>query len=79
MTISQKPQEIPKAYEPGAVEQRLYRTWEERGYFTPSLDPDKEPFVIIMPPPNVTGSLHLGHGITARAARRPNSLASNAG
>ncbi len=65
MTISQKPQEIPKAYEPAAVEQRLYRTWEERGYFTPSPDPDKEPFVIIMPPPNVTGSLHLGHGITA--------------
>ncbi|PZC48176.1 MAG: valyl-tRNA synthetase [Chloroflexi bacterium] len=65
MTTSQKPQEIPKAYEPNTVEQRLYQNWEERGYFTPSPDPDKEPFVIIMPPPNVTGSLHLGHGITA--------------
>ncbi|MBI4282460.1 MAG: valine--tRNA ligase [Chloroflexi bacterium] len=57
--------EIPKAYEPKTVEQRLYRSWIEGGYFTPKIDPSKKPFVIIMPPPNVTGELHLGHALTA--------------
>ncbi|HEX6122380.1 MAG TPA: valine--tRNA ligase, partial [Ktedonobacterales bacterium] len=60
--------QIPKTYEPGAVEQRLYRWWEESGYFKPRENPDdldRQPFVISMPPPNVTGALHLGHAITA--------------
>ena len=60
--------QIPKAYEPQAVEQRLYRWWEENGYFKPRenpQDPGRKPFVISMPPPNVTGALHLGHAITA--------------
>src|SRR6185312_6959370 len=60
--------QIPKTYEPGAVEQRLYRWWEESGYFKPRenpSDPNRQPFVISMPPPNVTGALHLGHAITA--------------
>jgi valyl-tRNA synthetase len=56
---------IPKAYEPQTVEQRLYRWWEESGYFRPRPNPDRIPFVISMPPPNVTGALHLGHAITA--------------
>ncbi len=56
---------IPKAYEPSTVEQRLYRWWEESGYFKPRPNPDRRPFVISMPPPNVTGALHLGHAITA--------------
>jgi valyl-tRNA synthetase len=56
---------IPKAYDPQAVEQRLYRWWEESGYFRPRPNPDRAPFVISMPPPNVTGALHLGHAITA--------------
>ncbi|HEX6820064.1 MAG TPA: class I tRNA ligase family protein, partial [Ktedonobacterales bacterium] len=57
---------IPRAYEPQAVEQRLYAWWEENGYFKPrpSRNPDRRPFVISMPPPNVTGALHLGHAIT---------------
>ncbi|GAC1451817.1 MAG: hypothetical protein PVSMB4_11920 [Ktedonobacterales bacterium] len=56
---------IPKAYDPQTVEQRLYRWWEESGYFKPRPNPDRTPFVISMPPPNVTGALHLGHAITA--------------
>jgi len=57
--------EMPKTYDPRSAEQRLYAWWEEKGYFTPKIDPIKEPFVISMPPPNVTGELHLGHAITA--------------
>ncbi|MFC1993467.1 valine--tRNA ligase [Chloroflexota bacterium] len=56
--------EMPKAYEPGKVEAKWYKFWLEKGYFTPKIDPDKEPFVIIMPPPNVTGELHIGHALT---------------
>jgi valyl-tRNA synthetase len=57
--------EMPKAYEPGKVEQKWYKLWLEKGYFTPKIDPKKKPFVIIMPPPNVTGELHIGHALTA--------------
>jgi len=57
--------EMPKAYEPGKVEQKWYRFWLEKGYFTPKIDHQKKPFVIIMPPPNVTGELHIGHALTA--------------
>jgi valyl-tRNA synthetase len=57
--------EIPKAYEPGKIEERWYDFWLKHGYFTPKIDPDKKPFVIIMPPTNVTGELHLGHALTA--------------
>ncbi|MFO8010688.1 MAG: valine--tRNA ligase [Dehalococcoidia bacterium] len=62
---SEKLSQIPKAYEPGKVEGKWYRFWMERGYFTPSIDPSRKPFVIIMPPPNVTGELHVGHALTA--------------
>jgi valyl-tRNA synthetase len=57
--------EMPKAYESGKVERKWYRFWLEKGYFTPKIDPKKKPFVIIMPPPNVTGELHVGHALTA--------------
>ncbi|MDA0988607.1 MAG: valine--tRNA ligase [Chloroflexi bacterium] len=60
--------EIPKAYDPKAVEQRLYQSWMDGGYFTPRIDHSKEPFVIIMPPPNVTGELHVGHALQATLA-----------
>jgi valyl-tRNA synthetase len=56
--------EIAKAYDPKQVEDKWYRFWLERSYFTPEIDPDKKPFVIIMPPPNITGELHLGHALT---------------
>jgi valyl-tRNA synthetase len=56
---------LPKAYEPQAVESKWYRFWEEGGYFKPGGDVTRPTFVISMPPPNVTGALHLGHAITA--------------
>jgi valyl-tRNA synthetase len=56
-------EEMPKAYEPGKVEQKWYDFWMEKGYFTPKIDWKQKPFVIIMPPPNVTGELHLGHAL----------------
>ena len=56
--------EMPRAYSPKDVEEPLNRFWMEKGYFTPEVDPSKKPFVVIMPPPNVTGDLHLGHALT---------------
>ncbi len=56
---------LPKTYEPQAVEGKWYRFWEEGGYFKPRPNNARKPFVICMPPPNVTGALHLGHAITA--------------
>jgi valyl-tRNA synthetase len=57
------PTEIPKVYSPAEVENRLYREWETKGYFHAERDPDKEPFTIVIPPPNVTGALHIGHAL----------------
>ena len=57
--------EIPKAYKAADVEGRIYDFWTDGGYFTPRIDRSKQPFVAIMPPPNVTGELHLGHALTA--------------
>jgi len=57
--------DIPKAYEPGKIEKKWYDFWLSQGYFIPGVDRDKKPFVIIMPPTNVTGELHLGHALTA--------------
>jgi valyl-tRNA synthetase len=55
--------EIPKAYEPGKIEKKWYDFWLKQGYFSPEIDPNKKPFVIVMPLPNVTGDLHLGHAL----------------
>ncbi len=55
--------EIPSAYDPSRVEGEWYRTWEERKYFHAEPDPDREPFTMVIPPPNVTGSLHMGHAL----------------
>ena len=55
--------EIPSAYNPATVEQRLYQNWLDKGYFAAKVDPNKQPFTIIMPPPNVNGELHLGHAL----------------
>ncbi|MCJ7670092.1 MAG: class I tRNA ligase family protein, partial [Dehalococcoidia bacterium] len=57
--------EIPSAYEPGKIEKKWYDFWLKQGYFSPKIDHRKKPFVIIMPPTNVTGELHLGHALTA--------------
>ncbi len=58
-----EPIEMPKAYDPHSVEERLYDWWEQRGYFQPRIDPKKKPFVISIPPPNITGELHHGHAM----------------
>jgi len=55
--------DLPKAYDFKDTEQRLYAWWEKSGYFKPKIDKSKKPFVISIPPPNVTGELHLGHAM----------------
>ena len=61
MTVQTHPRkDLPKAYDPRAVEQRCYGMWEQGRYFTPKVDRDREPFTITMPPPNVSGDLHIG-------------------
>jgi valyl-tRNA synthetase len=55
--------ELPKTYDPSQVEERLYRCWEEGQFFHARVNPDRKPFTIVIPPPNVTGSLHAGHAL----------------
>ncbi len=59
--------EMPKTYDFKSTEERLYAWWEKHGYFKPRGGKHAERFVISMPPPNVTGGLHMGHAITASA------------
>ena len=54
---------MQKKYNPKDFEEKLYQEWEEKGYFKPSMDKTKESFCIMMPPPNVTGKLHMGHAL----------------
>ena len=55
--------EIPKTYNPQEVEARWYQWWESKAYFRAAEHSPKPPFVMVMPPPNVTGSLHMGHAL----------------
>ena len=55
--------EMDKVFSPQEVEERLYKEWEESGYFVAKRVPGKKPFVIMMPPPNITGQLHMGHAL----------------
>ena len=55
--------QLDKTYDPGAVEDRLYEFWEKSGYFTAKPDKTKKPYTIVMPPPNITGQLHMGHAL----------------
>ena len=54
---------IAKTYNPSEFEDKLYKTWVEKGYFHAEVDESKEPFTIVIPPPNVTGQLHMGHAL----------------
>ena len=54
---------LNEKFNPKDFEERIYKTWEEKGYFKPSMDEKKEPYCIMMPPPNVTGKLHMGHAL----------------
>ena len=55
--------ELEKNYNPSEIEDRLYHKWEEKKYFHAEVDRSKKPFTIVMPPPNVTGQLHMGHAL----------------
>ena len=57
--------ELPKVYDPRQVEPRIYQMWMDGGCFKAEPNPDKKPFSIVMPPPNVTGQLHMGHAMDA--------------
>ena len=54
---------LAKTYDPKDFEDRIYQTWEEEGCFRAEINPDKKPFTIVMPPPNITGQLHMGHAL----------------
>ncbi len=56
---------LAKTYDPKSFEDRIYKAWEESGKFAPDQDPNKKPFTIVMPPPNITGQLHMGHAMDA--------------
>ena len=55
--------ELAKTYDPKGIEDRLYKKWEDNGYFHATADRSKKPFTIVMPPPNITGQLHMGHAL----------------
>ena len=55
--------ELPKQYDHQSAEERWYRFWKSKGYFQAKVDPNRKPFTIVMPPPNVTGALHMGHAM----------------
>ena len=55
--------ELPKTYDPHSFEDRIYQTWCEKNYFAPDPDESKPPFSVVIPPPNVTGQLHMGHAL----------------
>ncbi|MBR5474656.1 MAG: class I tRNA ligase family protein, partial [Lachnospiraceae bacterium] len=55
--------ELAKTYDPHQIEDRLYQKWIDKNYFHAEVDPDKKPYCIVMPPPNITGQLHMGHAL----------------
>ncbi len=63
MTPQEKFENLPTRYEPGPVEERWYRHWMARGHFHSTPDPARRPYTIVIPPPNVTGALHMGHAL----------------
>ena len=55
--------ELEKTYNPAEIEKRLYENWEKKKYFHAEVNRGKKPFTIVMPPPNITGKLHMGHAL----------------
>ena len=55
--------ELAKTYNPKEIEQRIYDNWLKQKYFHAACDESKKPFTIVMPPPNITGQLHMGHAL----------------
>ncbi len=54
---------LPSKFDPKIFEEQIYKEWEEKGYFKPVISPDKKPYCIVIPPPNITGQLHMGHAL----------------
>ena len=77
-TATPKPQGLPPAYDPSSVEQRRYRQWLDGGYFAPNPEAAGQPFVIIQPPPNVTGRASSGPRTAGRGGGRADSMAPHA-
>ncbi|MHC4401304.1 MAG: class I tRNA ligase family protein, partial [Planctomycetota bacterium] len=63
MTVRPSPKELPKQYDHAAAQTRWYPFWEEKGYFHSEPHAERDPYAIVIPPPNVTGALHLGHAL----------------
>ena len=57
--------DMSKTYDPKSFENKLYKEWMDKGYFKAKADAKKEPFTIVIPPPNITGQLHIGHALNA--------------
>src|SRR5271154_3460916 len=57
------PADLPKQYDPHEAQRRWLEFWDQRGYFSSRPDAERKPFTIVIPPPNVTGALHLGHAL----------------
>lgn len=55
--------ELEKNYNPNEIEPRIYADWENKKYFHANVDKNKKPYIIVMPPPNITGQLHIGHAL----------------
>ena len=55
--------ELAKTYDPQGIEDRIYKNWEDKKYFHAEVDYSKKPFTIVIPPPNITGQLHMGHAL----------------
>ncbi len=55
--------QLEKIYDPSSVEERIYKNWMDKKYFHAEVNPEKEPFTIVIPPPNITGQLHMGHAL----------------
>ena len=55
--------DLPKTYSPSEFEERIYMKWCDKGYFRPEVDREKNPYTIVIPPPNITGQLHMGHAL----------------
>jgi len=63
MSATPSSHQLPRQYDHAAAERRWYRFWEQKGYFHSEPDPNRQPYTIVIPPPNVTGALHLGHAL----------------
>ena len=73
------PKQLDKIYDPKSVEGRTYEFWQKGGYFHTQIDPGKKPYTIVMPPPNITGQLHMGHALDEYLAGYPHPLPPDAG